>query len=218
MRLLYFSSSVNLFFKRACTSFTAILDVCKQRRLWRDCADVGLTWAFAGRLCDKYHNFMSWLICCICQIHVRTMKESHNGIMKGQMSQILPFQQRTDKMLHFSFQQFMSTYDNMPLIGDELQQGQNGNFNVPGPQVMPPQGPYQGAQPMQPHSRPPPLYRFNHQNQGFNSQPPPMYNMNSSGNYPQQQVGYNANHTYQQPQGFNNQSQQVIMVCMTFTL
>ena len=21
-----------------------------------------LTWAFAGRLCDKYHNLMSWLI------------------------------------------------------------------------------------------------------------------------------------------------------------
>ena len=22
-----------------------------------------LAWAFAGRLCDKYHNLMSWLIC-----------------------------------------------------------------------------------------------------------------------------------------------------------
>ena len=22
----------------------------------------GLAWAFAGRLCDKYHNLMSWLI------------------------------------------------------------------------------------------------------------------------------------------------------------
>ena len=21
-----------------------------------------ITWAFAGRRCDKYHNFMSWLI------------------------------------------------------------------------------------------------------------------------------------------------------------
>ena len=21
-------------------------------------------WAFAGRLCDKYHNLISWLICC----------------------------------------------------------------------------------------------------------------------------------------------------------
>ena len=23
-----------------------------------------LAWAFAGRLCDKHHNLMSWLICC----------------------------------------------------------------------------------------------------------------------------------------------------------
>ena len=23
-----------------------------------------LAWAFAGRLCDKYHNLMSWLTCC----------------------------------------------------------------------------------------------------------------------------------------------------------
>ena len=23
----------------------------------------GLTWAFVGHLCDKYHNLMSWLIC-----------------------------------------------------------------------------------------------------------------------------------------------------------
>ena len=22
-----------------------------------------VTWAFAGRLCDKYHNFLSWLLC-----------------------------------------------------------------------------------------------------------------------------------------------------------
>ena len=26
-----------------------------------DCADAQLAWAFAGRLCDKYHNLMSWL-------------------------------------------------------------------------------------------------------------------------------------------------------------
>ena len=115
------------------------------------------------------------------------------------------------------FQQFMSTYNNMPLIGDELQQGQNGNYNMSGPQVIPPQGPgYQGPQPMQPHPQPPPpMYRFNPQNQGFNRQPPPMYNMNNmnnSQNYtnPPQPVGYNANQTYQQQQGFNNQSQQVI--------
>ena len=31
---------------------TSILHVCEQRRLWWDCA---------GRLCDKYHNLMSWL-------------------------------------------------------------------------------------------------------------------------------------------------------------
>ena len=112
----------------------------------------------------------------------------------------------------------MSTYDNMPLIGDELQQGQNGNFSVPGPQVMPPQGQYQGPQPMQPHNQPPPVYRFNPQNQGFNRQPPPMYNMNNSQNYTQQPVGYNTNHTYQQPQGFNNQSQQVIIVLYLVTI
>ena len=53
MRLWHFSSSVNSIFKRACTaiqwglsdfwsdpSSTSILHVCKQRRLWRDCADV----------------------------------------------------------------------------------------------------------------------------------------------------------------------------------
>ena len=34
--------------------------MCEQRRLWRDCAD--LAWAFAVRLCDKYHNLRSWLI------------------------------------------------------------------------------------------------------------------------------------------------------------
>ena len=53
MRLWYFSSSVNSFFKRACaaiqwgemsdfcsdTSSVSILHVCEQRRHWRDCAD-----------------------------------------------------------------------------------------------------------------------------------------------------------------------------------
>ena len=61
MRLWYFSSSINSFFKRACTaiqwarclifgrdlSSTSILHVCEERRLWRDCA---------GRVCGKYHN------------------------------------------------------------------------------------------------------------------------------------------------------------------
>ena len=53
MRLWHFSSSVNSFFKRACasiqlgklsnfwsdTSSTSILQVCEQRRLWRDCTE-----------------------------------------------------------------------------------------------------------------------------------------------------------------------------------
>ena len=42
-------------------SSTSILHVCEQRRLWRDCADAHARWAFADRLCDKYHNLMSWL-------------------------------------------------------------------------------------------------------------------------------------------------------------
>ena len=115
------------------------------------------------------------------------------------------------------FQSFLSTYDDMPLIGDELQQEQN--FNVGGPTVnqMPPQGPYQGPQTMQPHAQPPPLYNpgnnFN-QSQGFRGQPPPppMYNisnLNNSQGFAQQSVGYNTNQTYQQSQGFNNQTQQV---------
>ena len=27
-----------------------------------------LAWAFAGRLCDKYHNLMSWLIFCVTHV------------------------------------------------------------------------------------------------------------------------------------------------------
>ena len=62
MRLWYFSSSVNSFFKRACKAIhpegqdvrfflsdpspTSTLRVCEQRRLW---------------LCDKYYNLMSWV-------------------------------------------------------------------------------------------------------------------------------------------------------------
>ena len=37
-------------------SLTWTFAVCEQRRLWLDCA-----WAFAVRLCNKYHNLMSWL-------------------------------------------------------------------------------------------------------------------------------------------------------------
>ena len=67
MRLLHFSSSLNSFFKRMCAaiqwcsmsdfwsdpSSTSTIHVCEQERPWRDCTD---------RLCDKYHNLMSWLI------------------------------------------------------------------------------------------------------------------------------------------------------------
>ena len=79
MRLWYFSFSVNSFFKRACAatqwgysvasdfwsdpSSTSLLHVCEQRRLWRrlrGCA--GWPESFTVRLCDKYHNLMSWLI------------------------------------------------------------------------------------------------------------------------------------------------------------
>ena len=72
MRLWHFSSSVNSFFSCACTvgldvyflvgpfvyfhtSFerTAMAETARMRRL---------AWAFTGRLCDKYHNLMSWLL------------------------------------------------------------------------------------------------------------------------------------------------------------
>ena len=73
MRLWHLSPSVNSIFKHACAaihcgytsvfwsdpSSTSILYVCEQRRLWRDGASAC---AFAVRLCDKYHNLMSWLI------------------------------------------------------------------------------------------------------------------------------------------------------------
>ena len=55
------------------SSSTSILHVCKQRRLWGDCADV-----FTGRLCDtcKYHNLMSWLIYTFfCIVYVSKSKE-----------------------------------------------------------------------------------------------------------------------------------------------
>ena len=70
MRFWHFLSSVNSFFKYACAAIqsgymsnfksdsasTSIIRVCEQRRLWRGCGMRRLAWAFAGRLCDKYHN------------------------------------------------------------------------------------------------------------------------------------------------------------------
>ena len=35
--------------------------MCKQRRLGKTAQMRRFAWAFAGRLCDKYHNCMSWL-------------------------------------------------------------------------------------------------------------------------------------------------------------
>ena len=35
-----------------------------------------LAWAFADRLCDKYHNLMSWLICLLFQ----TPNSCFNGV------------------------------------------------------------------------------------------------------------------------------------------
>ena len=68
IRFWYVSSPENSLFKRACAalqsdfwsdpSSTSILYVCKQQRFWRDRVDTRLAWAFAGRLCDKYHKLM----------------------------------------------------------------------------------------------------------------------------------------------------------------
>ena len=41
-------------------SSTSILYVCQQRTLWRDCTDAQAQGS--GRIFDKYHNLMSWLI------------------------------------------------------------------------------------------------------------------------------------------------------------
>ena len=74
MRLWYFSSSVNSFFKRACAVGLVVWFFGQTLRLlpYFMCANsegsgeivrmCRLAWAFAGRLCDKYHNCMSWLI------------------------------------------------------------------------------------------------------------------------------------------------------------
>ena len=70
MRLWHLSPSVNPIFKHACAaiqcgymsdfwsdpSSTSIRYVREQRRMR------SLAWVFAVRLCDKYHNLMSWLI------------------------------------------------------------------------------------------------------------------------------------------------------------
>ena len=76
MRLCYFLSSVNSFFKRACTAihwgymsdFWLVLRLLSY--FMRANGEVSgetarmhrLASAFAGRLCDKYLNLMSWLI------------------------------------------------------------------------------------------------------------------------------------------------------------
>ena len=87
MRLWRFSPSVNSFFKRACAaiqcglisdSSTSILHVCEQRRLWRVCANARrLAWAFSGRLCDKYHNLISWLTSCLVHFYWYHIDEQH---------------------------------------------------------------------------------------------------------------------------------------------
>ena len=74
MRLWYFSSSVNLFFKNMLpSSGPRYLIFGRTLRLlpyfmWANSEGSGetarmrrLAWAFARRLCDKYHNLMSWL-------------------------------------------------------------------------------------------------------------------------------------------------------------
>ena len=76
MRLWHFPSSVNAFFMR---SHPVGLDVWVSRTLrllpYFMCANSEgsgetarmrrLAWAFAARLCDKYHNLMSWLNLCL---------------------------------------------------------------------------------------------------------------------------------------------------------
>ena len=43
-------------------SSTSILHVCEQQCSRETARMFRLAWAFAGRLCDRYHNLMSWLI------------------------------------------------------------------------------------------------------------------------------------------------------------
>ena len=76
MRLWHFSSSVNSLFEQPAqaSSVARCLIFGRTLRLLPDfmCANSEgsgetarmrrLAWAFAGRLCDKYHNLMSWLM------------------------------------------------------------------------------------------------------------------------------------------------------------
>ena len=75
MRLWYFSSSVNSLFKCPCAAIqwawmsdiwldplsTSILHVCNNEGSGKTARMCRLAWAFAGCLCDMYHNLMSWL-------------------------------------------------------------------------------------------------------------------------------------------------------------
>ena len=74
MRLWYFLSSVTSGFKRACAAIqwdylifgrTLLIFPYFMCANSEDCGETArmcrLCWAFAGRLCDKYHNLMSWL-------------------------------------------------------------------------------------------------------------------------------------------------------------
>ena len=71
----YFSFSVNSFFKHICAAISGARCLIFGRILrllpYFMCANSDgsgetarmrrLAWAFTGRLCDKYHNLMSWL-------------------------------------------------------------------------------------------------------------------------------------------------------------
>ena len=74
MKLWYFLSSVNSFFKRACSGAKCLISGRTLRLLpYFMCANSEgsgetawmrrLAWAFTSRLCEKYHNVMSWLSC-----------------------------------------------------------------------------------------------------------------------------------------------------------
>ena len=81
MRLWHFSSSVNSFFKHAQPSSGARCLIFGRILLYVMCANSEgsgetvrmrrLVWAFDGRLCDKNHNLMSWLICQCVRKHSR---------------------------------------------------------------------------------------------------------------------------------------------------
>ena len=71
MRLWYFSTSVNSFSNThaqpssgdRCLSLSIPYFICANSDHSGESVQMRrLAWAFAGRLCDKYHNLMSWLI------------------------------------------------------------------------------------------------------------------------------------------------------------